>query len=260
VTAPGDGLLIVGTTLACLVLHDEVVPAGEPAGLTLRAADDRGYLRAMPAMVGTAGLDWVLALVGATHGELDALLATSRPGAGGVGALPYLSPAGERAPFTDPHARGQLTGLSLATTPADLVRAYCEALGYAARHCFEAAGLTGSITICGGGSAGTSLVGLFADILDRPVAVAQEREVTARGAVLAALGDSPRGQPAAVTMVDPRRVNAAAYREGYHAYLDRGAPARLDAWWAPGDRHMTCTEKAKSATGAPAATPACGPR
>jgi xylulokinase len=42
--------------------------------------------------------------------------------------LPYLSPAGERAPFLDPAARGSFCNLSLAHSRADLARAVVESL------------------------------------------------------------------------------------------------------------------------------------
>ncbi|CAM5360689.1 Xylulose kinase [Streptomyces violarus] len=78
VTAPGDGLLIVGTCLASLVATTELDLTGEPAGLYI-STDRPGYwLRAMPAMVGTAALDWVLSTTGVRHDEVDGLLARTR--------------------------------------------------------------------------------------------------------------------------------------------------------------------------------------
>src|SRR5207248_3263080 len=174
--APGDGVLILGTTLACMVLTHTLDPTDEPVGLTLRTRDGNGWLRAMPAMVGTACLEWVLRLVGGRVGDLGRLLLDSPPGARGVSALPFLSPSGERAPFADPAARAELTGLTLETTPADVVRAMCEALGFAARQCFEAAGLTGHLTVCGGGAASSDLVQLVADVLERPLITSNAEE------------------------------------------------------------------------------------
>lgn len=228
VTDPGDGLLIVGTTLACLVLQDAVTPVGEPAGLTLCTADGQGYLRAMPTMVGTAGLDWILSIVGATHAELDGLLADSAPGASGVESLPYLSAAGERAPFVDPAVSGQFTGLSLATSRADLVRALCESMGYAARHCLEAAGLAGTVAVCGGGTASAALVSLLADTLGRPVSVVSEAEITARGSVAAAIAASGGTGPDRPVMrqVEPSTHTRTLYQDGYAGYLARVGTAR----------------------------------
>jgi sugar (pentulose or hexulose) kinase len=231
-SSPGDGLAIVGTTLACLVAGDSAHASGEPAGLTLCAADDAGLLRAMPAMVGTSGLDWVLSLVGGSHADLKSILRSSPPGANGVSALPYLSPAGERAPFLDSAASAEFAGLRLTTTSADLVRALCEALAYAARHCFEAAGLDGDLMLCGGASASDELMAIFADVFDRSLLVIDEPETTARGATIAA-STSPTMQTSpkpASTAVFPSAESAAIYRDGYAAYLERVQIARRSRW------------------------------
>ncbi|WP_434587611.1 FGGY family carbohydrate kinase [Streptomyces sp. A5-4] len=219
----GDGLLIVGTTLACQVLTDEVRgdPSAEPAGMWLCTPDPGRWLRSMPAMVGTAALEWVLTLTGTTTADLDQLLADSPPGAHGVTALPFLSDAGERAPFVDPAARGRLDGLNLAHTRADAVRAMCEAIGYAARHCLETAGLTGTLAACGGGTRSGPWAQLFADILGRPVRIPQESEVGALGAVRVArrfLGEPPETKAQLFHTVEPREASRAVYEAGCAAY------------------------------------------
>lgn len=227
--AAGDGLMILGTTLACQVLVDRLGPIGAPTGLTLCTANDSGWLRAMPAMVGTACLDWVLDLVGLAHADLGRLLSSSVPGAHGVAALPFFSPAGERAPFADSAARAELTGLSLESTAADIVTAVCEGLGYTARHCFEAAGLAGDIVVCGGGTATPELVQLLADILDRPLTVLADDDPAARGAVNAAsLAMGIEASPASVraTVHAPQGQRS----RGYADYLDRLEVARRTTW------------------------------
>lgn len=235
-SAVGDGLLILGTTLACQVRTGAVDSSGDPVGLTLCGADGDGWLRAMPAMVGTAGLDWVLRLVSATHSDLGRLLSDSPAGARGVAALPYLSPSGERAPFADPRARGEFTGLSIQHTAADVVRGLCESLAYAARHCFEAAGLIGEVMVCGGGSASEALTAIFADVLDRPLVIVDGSDATARGAVIAAagaFGDPGPGASTTVprrTVIEPRPANRAAYDDGFADYLDRLGSARRHGW------------------------------
>jgi erythritol kinase (D-erythritol 1-phosphate-forming) len=196
VTEPGDGHLIVGTTLACQVVVDSVETGGEPAGLTLAVGTPGRWLRAMPAMVGTAALDWVLATVGARHADVDPFLAGTEPGAHGVTCLPYFSPAGERAPFVESGARARFDGLSLHTSREDLVRAVCEGIAFAARHCFEAAGLRGTVTCCGGGARSREWLQLFADVLGREVRLAPKPEVGAYGAVVAGL--AAVGGPAGV--------------------------------------------------------------
>ncbi|MGW7052694.1 FGGY family carbohydrate kinase [Streptomyces sp. NPDC054887] len=231
VTRPGDGLLIIGTCLASLVATDVLdLAGGEPAGLHI-STDRRGqWLRAMPAMVGTAALDWVLRTTGVGHAEVDALLDATPPGANGVRVLPYFAPSGERAPFVEPRLRAELTGVSLETTKGDLVRAACEGIAFAARHCLEAAGLTGDLAVCGGGTRSAAWLRLFADVLGRPLRVV-EGEVGARGAVLAAarrfgvdLDVASWTRPSAV--VEPDAGRAEFYTVGYAGHLARLGEAR----------------------------------
>ncbi len=220
VTEPGDGLLIIGTTLACLTVTGGFDTGGEVSGFHIATADPGRRLRLMPAMTGTAALDWILGTIGAAHHDLDDLLAASPPGALGVELLPHL--AGERAPFIEPAATGELTGLTLGTVPADLVRATCEGIAFAARHCLEAAGLTGTLTVTGGGARSQAWLQIFADVLGRPLRLAQE-ETGARGAVLAAVPGLDRAawtRPAGIC--EPTD----SYDEAYARYLSRVADAR----------------------------------
>lgn len=233
----GDGVVILGTTLACEVLTDHVDTSGEPGGQTLCTLEPNRWLRAMPAMVGTASMDLMLGLLGSTHADIEELLAESSFGARGVTVLPFFSPSGERAPFVEPDARGQVHGMDLNTTRADMVRAVCEAIGYAARHCLEAAGLKGEVTICGGGIESEAWRQVLADILQKPLRIARRPEVGARGAAMAALTASeqdfdwaewtrPEGY------VEPREEVADLYEEGFIRYLARIDEAR-ELWHRP---------------------------
>jgi sugar (pentulose or hexulose) kinase len=230
VTSPGDGLLIVGTCLASLVATTDLDLTGEPAGLHISTDRPGHWLRAMPAMVGTAALDWVLSTTGVPHEEVDALLAATPPGAHGVRVLPYFAPSGERAPFVEPRLRAELTGVCLESTKGDLIRATCEGIGYAARHCLQAAGLTGSLAVCGGGTRSPAWMRLLADVLGRPLRVV-EGEVGARGAVLAAAERYGVGLDAAAwtkptAVVEPDAGRAAFYTKGYEEHLARLTQAR----------------------------------
>lgn len=230
----GDGVIILGTTLACEVLVDRIDTTGEPGGHTLCAPEPDRWLRAMPAMIGTASMDLTLSLIGATHEDLDGFLEESSPGASGVTVLPFFSPSGERAPFVEPHARGQLHGMDLNTTRADVARAVCEGVGYAARHCLEAAGLSGEVAICGGGAESEAWRQVLADVLQKPLKMARRPEVGARGAAMAAMISSghdfdyaewtrPEGY------VEPRSALCDLYQRGFDEYLTRLDSAR-DLW------------------------------
>jgi xylulokinase/erythritol kinase len=231
----GDALLIVGTTLGCMVHLDRLATDGDPAGFSVATGEPGRWLRAMPAMVGTASMDWVLRTLGLGVDSIDAALAASPPGAGGVEVLPYFATSGERAPFVDPHASGQVTGVRLTTTRDDLVRAVCEGLAYAARHCFATAGGVGRLVACGGGTRSRPWLQVFADVLGLPLELARTPEVGARGAVLVAA--AARGEPLDVErwtapedVVEPDRALESRYSEGYARYLDHVRAAR--PFWA----------------------------
>ncbi len=230
----GDGVIILGTTLACEVLVDRTDTSGEPGGQTLCSLRPDRWVRAMPAMVGTASMDLTLSLINAAHADLDGFLLESPPGARGVTVLPFFSPSGERAPFVEPDARGQVHGMDLNTTPADIARAVCEGVGYTARHCLEAAGLEGEVAICGGGAESEAWRQVLADILQKPLKIARRPEVGARGAAMAAMiaaghdfdhdeWTRPEGY------VEPRRETADLYHRGFDDYLNRLESAR-DLW------------------------------
>ncbi|MBA3415657.1 MAG: carbohydrate kinase, partial [Chloroflexia bacterium] len=236
---PGDALVIVGTTLGCGVLTDRVETGGVAAGMLLCLPRPDRWLRVMPAMVGTPAVEWLLGLTGIRREEIDGLLERSPPGANGVVCLPLLSPAGERAPFVDPAARGQFVGLSLETSRADLLRALCEGVAYAARHCLEAAGLGGAgrVVLGGGGVRSQGWRQILADVLGRPVLLARQPETGARGAAMAALDAAgvaydreAWSRPDGV--VEPDWAGAARYDAGYAFYRDRLAAAHGN-WRGP---------------------------
>ena len=85
----GDALLIVGTTLGCLVHRDELVTSGDAAGFSVSTGKSGQWLRAMPAMVGTASLDWVLRTLGIEISAVEGL-AGHQPARGERSELPAL--------------------------------------------------------------------------------------------------------------------------------------------------------------------------
>jgi sugar (pentulose or hexulose) kinase len=226
----GDGVLIIGTTLACQVLVDHVDTTGEVTGMHLATGQPERWLRALPAMVGTASVDWLLDILGMRHDQLSEAIGASGPGAGGVEVLPYLAPSGERAPFVNPAARGQFTGLRLGTTRADILRGLCEGIAFAARDCFAVTPLSGRLLACGGGVRSRPWLQMFADVLGRPLQVARAPEAGARGAVLAARRAAgqdagTRAWTAAEAVVEPDPRTAAQYDEAFARYRQHRAAA-----------------------------------
>jgi erythritol kinase (D-erythritol 1-phosphate-forming) len=235
----GDGLVILGTTLGCAVLVDHIETGGAPAGMLLSMPEPNRWARVMPAMVGTPSLEWALGLAGADREDLDPLLTNSPPGSGGLVVLPFFAKAGERAPFVDPAARGLFLGLSLESTPPDIVRAVCEGIAYAVRHCLESAGLKegAQVFLSGGGMRSIGWRQILADVLQRPLALARSPEVGARGAAMTAMAAAGRPVDAETWtrpdgVVAPRPELADLYEDGFAFYLDRLDAAR-GRWSGP---------------------------
>jgi glycerol kinase len=95
--------------------------------------------------------------------------------------------AGLAAPYWQTEVRGAIFGLSRATTPADIVRATLAGIACRTYEVVKAmeddAGLSPAfLKVDGGPAANTYLMQFLADLLDREVHVAAEREATAFGA------------------------------------------------------------------------------
>ncbi len=205
----GEACAILGTTLctATVIGADDPV-RGPEAGLRLRSGVPGQDLRVMPTAAGTDVLDWACGLVGVDAPvDLVALAAQSPVGARGLVFLPYLSPAGERAPFLDPGARGSLHGLSLEHAREDLARAVLEGLTHAVRDCVAMAGPVPSVLrLAGGGSHNDTWAQLVADVVGCPVTRCRDAEVGARGAYLAGLVARRDGAGGGVSAADVAEV------------------------------------------------------
>ncbi|MEV4169829.1 FGGY-family carbohydrate kinase [Nonomuraea sp. NPDC049709] len=185
--AAGQACGILGTTLCTEVVVESPDLEGSPTGITI--ALPGGYLRAFPTFAGTEVVQWTCRLLGlGDPAELGELALLSEPGAGGLAFLPYLSPAGERAPFSDPLARGALLGMSFEHGREHVARAVLEGLTMVIRDCLVATGAAPTeLRVCGGGSASATWLGLIADVTGLPVRRSADAEVGARGAYLVGL-------------------------------------------------------------------------
>lgn len=187
--SPGSSFCILGTTLCVGVQLEKPDTTGTPAGLTLlnRTGSEQS-VRAFPTLAGTGVIDWMMTLLGVPNpSALSELARTSRPGAGGVRMWPYLSSAGERAPFLDPDARGVLAGFTFDSTPGDLARATFEGLAHVIRDCLDATGARPDVlALSGGGAASHLWCQTIADVTGVTVASESGAQLGARGAFLAA--------------------------------------------------------------------------
>jgi xylulokinase len=153
----------------------------------------------------------------------------SPPGSNGLLVLPYFS--GERTPIHDPHAKGAILGLTLASTRADVYRALIEGIAFATNQIFEtyaeAGAPPGTIQAIGGGlrnriwTQSTSDVSGYAQVV-RKVSIGAAYGDAFLAAL--ALGDVSREaikawNPAA-SQVKPEPRNADLYRRRYDMFRE----------------------------------------
>jgi erythritol kinase (D-erythritol 1-phosphate-forming) len=229
--APGQACSVLGTTLCTELVLDALPDDEAPSGLTIALGGER-WMRAFPTLAGGEVVLWAGRELGlGDPGELSALAGDAPLGAGGLWFLPYLAPAGERAPFLEPAARGTLLGLSLEHDRSHVARAVLEGLSLVVRDCLEASGARGAleqIGLCGGGAASDVWCQLIADACGVPAFRTKDAEVGARGAFLCGLvatGAEPDLPAAAERHVEvgdtfaPDPERAAAYDERHAEFL-----------------------------------------
>lgn len=185
---PGQACTILGTTLSSDIVLDSFDPQADPVGMTLPSGVPGTFIKSVAAMAGVETLRWGMQLLKVdTPQDLADLAATSPAGARGLMFHPYLSPAGERAPFLDPNARGSFMGLSYEHSPAEMARALFEGMSYSVRHCLEASGREISeLRLTGGGANSRLWCQTLADTLGVPTVRSSESEIGAKGAFLVA--------------------------------------------------------------------------
>jgi xylulokinase len=185
----GDAVTVLGTTFLCGVVTDRPEIAGEPTGCLVSLGLRSRYLRFQPTLAGMEVVHWAARTLGLRDArDMIALAAEAPPGANGVVFLPYLSPAGERAPFLDPSARGSFWNLSLSHSRADIALAVLEGLCMVIRDCLEAIGVKPSeLRLSGGGTTSPVLCQMLVDVTGVPAQRAVSSELTCRGAALYAL-------------------------------------------------------------------------
>ncbi len=165
------------------LVHDglNVFPHPGPTGFGILVTNPNGM----------SVVDWARTLVGLSIADLDAGLNAAGPGPGHVFADPGFTPLPHIA--AAPGFGGSFSGVTLATTPIDLVRALME--GIACRFATTLDGLsargiaTSLVRATGGGSRSAWWLQLKADLTGIPVEVVAEEEPGAFGAaILAGVG------------------------------------------------------------------------
>ena len=227
----GSVQLTVGTGGQIVALRDRPVPDPEGSVHLYRAAT--GHLWYSMAAIQNVGLalEWVRRLMGLSWPEVYDEAFSVPPGAQGVTFLPYLT--GERSPHFDPDARGVWAGMSLNHGRGHLMQAALEGVAFALRQALDALEETGvrapELLLGGGGTSHPLWRQLLASVLERPLLVLPDANVSAIGAAL--LSGVAVGAYSArdvevlglatnhVEAVDPEE-DAEAYAEAYLRYTE----------------------------------------
>lgn len=237
--AEGQACSVLGTTLCTEAVTTRPDLDAAPLGLTLPLGVPGHYLRAFPTLAGCEVLDWSAELLGVDGaGALCSLAATAPVGAHGLVFLPYLSPAGERAPFLDSAARGSFSGMSLEHDRATVARAVVEGLTHVIRDCLDACPVRPvELRVCGGGANSDEWCQLIADLTGVPTLRSADSEVGAKGAFVTALvatGREPDHAAAVARCVRPAesftpdRAVAGVYDELFANFRSTREHARAD--------------------------------
>lgn len=185
---PGLGSISLGTSGVIFAPLD--APTPDPQGrVHLFCHADGGYHLLGVTLAAAGSLGWYRDTFAPEQG-FSALLeraAQSRAGAGGVTFKPYL--AGERTPHLNPDLRGSWTGLSLATTQADIVRSVLEGVTFSLRDALDVISPLVALEralATGGGAASDLWLHLVADVLALPLVRPRQSQGPAYGAALLA--------------------------------------------------------------------------
>jgi gluconokinase len=194
--ANGDNWsLTIGTSSALRVVLDpeKVVP---PMGLWLYLVDGKRAVLGGALSEGGNLISWLdetLKWSSLQEAEQDAIKLS--PDEHGLTLLPYIS--GERSLGWHAEARMTISGISLHTTPADMLRASCEALAYHLLAVYKEIRRTLQVeqqylsprVICSGGAlfSSTLLQNIVSDTFDTALYPSRDQEASARGAALLAL-------------------------------------------------------------------------
>jgi sugar (pentulose or hexulose) kinase len=137
-------------------------------------------------------VEWLRTQLGQTpltYDEIDALLASAKPGPTGILYFPYL--VGSGPPHTDPLMRGALVGLSASHGRADLLKAVLEGTVYEVEFIRQSGEhITGqpipALVTAGGGTRNRPWLQIKADVSGCRIEASAEPEATLLGAALVA--------------------------------------------------------------------------
>jgi gluconokinase len=187
--SPENFALMVGTTGAMrAVIEKDRIEI--PAGLWCYRVDRRRAVMGGAISSGGEVFAWMKQTLQLPDpAETEKQIAAMPPGSHGLTMLPYF--AGERSTGWRSDARAAITGMGVATTPIDILRAALESVALQFRNIYDimatSIGKPERVVASGGALLHSpAWTRMMADALSRPVVACLEPEATARGAALLA--------------------------------------------------------------------------
>jgi len=161
---------------------------------------------------------------------LNAAAAALPPGAEGLLVLDHFQ--GNRTPYTDPHSRGAIIGLTLKHEPAHVFRAIIEGICFGTRLIVETFGEAlepDRIVVAGGATRSPLWLQIHADTLGAPLTLTANPAAPALGCgILAAkatgaygsIEEAARAMVETTEVIEPDRERSAHYRAIFERYRD----------------------------------------
>ena len=184
-----DACVILGTTCASeIVMSKEACDFGSENSRYEKHPLGDLYVELQPTLNGTPNIDWMMEHIAKTRdfNEIDQIVDKVPVGCGGVVYHPYISVAGERAPFYHPYARASFFGISQVTTRDHLVRAVYEGISLSIRDCLSNVDKSGTLYLAGGGAKSRVWAQMIADVVGMRVMIPCGKELGAKGVALMA--------------------------------------------------------------------------
>jgi sugar (pentulose or hexulose) kinase len=249
----GQANIILGTTGAIELVSPAPSFTPKNMGLQYIHSIPNKWLQLIAPMTITPHLDWYVNTMGladqlrassekrSLFSVLDEEVGKIEPGSGGVIFHPYMSAAGERAPFTKTAAKANFFGLDLRSDRHALLRAIYEGIALANKHCLDAFPTAiKDIRLSGGGAKSSVWCQIFADVFNETIRIPSGTELGAKGAAwnaAFALGIFKTRQEAVESfcrierIYEPNLERAKCYSEVYEIYKQL-IPNMFEVWEA----------------------------
>lgn len=185
----GRTVVTLGTTCAVTQVHRlENCELSRGVQHYLHHIEPACRLQLVSTLSGMGSIRWAMKEIARTsnYGAVEGIVESAAPGCRGLVFHPYLSSAGERAPFIDQSARGSFLGIDEKTTKAELMRAVYESVAYMIKDCLEGMDRCAQLYLCGGGAQSAVLSQMIADVTERRVCIGMGSEFAAKGAAMLA--------------------------------------------------------------------------